>query len=80
MKRKVIAELDSVAEDDVVIASNSSSFTCGEILDTMTLKNERRFLSAHSCKGSNAEYSLKNNFVDKFRRADWPPETPGMFL
>lgn len=50
MKRAVLAELDSLALDDVIIASNSSSYTCSEILGTLKLKNERRFLSAHSCE------------------------------
>lgn len=48
LKRKVITELDSLAADEVIIASNSSSYTCSEILETLNLKNERRFLSAHS--------------------------------
>ena len=50
MKRTVIAELDSLAAADVIIASNSSSYTCSEILETMKLKNKGRFLSAHSCE------------------------------
>ncbi|KAJ3457591.1 hypothetical protein MRS44_014732 [Fusarium solani] len=48
LKQKVIVELDSLAGEDTVIASNSSSYSCSEILEGITLKNERRFLSAHS--------------------------------
>ncbi|KAH7176721.1 hypothetical protein EDB81DRAFT_864231 [Dactylonectria macrodidyma] len=48
LKKRVISELDELAPDDTIIASNSSSYSCGEILDGLTLRNERRFLSAHS--------------------------------
>ncbi|KAJ4156675.1 hypothetical protein NW754_008316 [Fusarium falciforme] len=48
LKQKVIVELDSLAGEDTIIASNSSSYSCSEILEGITLKNERRFLSAHS--------------------------------
>ncbi|SPO00308.1 related to 3-hydroxyacyl-CoA dehydrogenase [Cephalotrichum gorgonifer] len=48
VKRKVLAQLDALAADEVIIASNSSSYTCSEILDTLKLRNARRFLSAHS--------------------------------
>ncbi|KAF5011993.1 hypothetical protein FDECE_1933 [Fusarium decemcellulare] len=48
LKRKVITELDSLAPNETIIASNSSSYSCSEILEGLSLKNERRFLSAHS--------------------------------
>ncbi|KAH7158276.1 hypothetical protein B0J13DRAFT_582082 [Dactylonectria estremocensis] len=48
VERRVISELDALALDDTIIASNSSSYSCGEILDGLVLKNERRILSAHS--------------------------------
>ncbi|KAM5376798.1 hypothetical protein ACJZ2D_005421 [Fusarium nematophilum] len=48
LKQRVISELDSLAPDGTIIASNSSSYSCSEILAGLTLKNERRFLSAHS--------------------------------
>ncbi|KAF7551446.1 hypothetical protein G7Z17_g5011 [Cylindrodendrum hubeiense] len=48
LKRRVISELDALAADDTIIASNSSSYSCSEILDGLVLKNKRRVLSAHS--------------------------------
>lgn len=48
LKRKLISRLDSLAPDGTIIASNSSSYGCSEILEGLTLRNEHRFLSAHS--------------------------------
>ncbi|KAM5384866.1 hypothetical protein ACJA88_002713 [Fusarium oxysporum] len=48
LKTKVISELDSLAPRDTIIASNSSSYSCSEILKGLNLRNESRFLSAHS--------------------------------
>jgi 3-hydroxyacyl-CoA dehydrogenase len=48
LKQKVIMELDSIASKDTIIASNSSSYSCSEILKGLDLKHESRFLSAHS--------------------------------
>ncbi|KAF4983404.1 hypothetical protein FZEAL_1133 [Fusarium zealandicum] len=48
LKQEVISQLDSLAANETIIASNSSSYSCSEILDGLTLKNESRFLSAHS--------------------------------
>ncbi|KAJ3459940.1 hypothetical protein MRS44_016013 [Fusarium solani] len=48
LKRKVISQLDSLAPEETIIASNSSSYACSEILEGLTLRNEHRFLSAHS--------------------------------
>lgn len=50
LKTKVISELDALAPRDTIIASNSSSYSCSEILKGLNLRNESRFLSAHSCK------------------------------
>ncbi|KAM0222209.1 hypothetical protein ACHAQD_004610 [Fusarium lateritium] len=48
LKTKVISELDSLAPKETIIASNSSSYSCSEILDGIRMRNESRFLSAHS--------------------------------
>lgn len=48
LKQQVISQLDSLAPEDTIIASNSSSYSCAEIIDGLTLKNERRILSAHT--------------------------------
>ncbi|KAL9572454.1 hypothetical protein ACKAV7_003287 [Fusarium commune] len=48
LKTKVISELDTIAPRDTIIASNSSSYSCSEILKGLNLRNESRFLSAHS--------------------------------
>ncbi|KAF5679515.1 3-hydroxybutyryl dehydrogenase [Fusarium circinatum] len=48
LKTKVISELDALAPRDTIIASNSSSYSCSEILKGLNLRNESRFLSAHS--------------------------------
>ncbi|KLP10224.1 related to 3-hydroxyacyl-CoA dehydrogenase [Fusarium fujikuroi] len=48
LKTKVISELDALAPRDTIIASNSSSYSCSEILKGLNLRNETRFLSAHS--------------------------------
>ena len=49
LKRQMIAQLDELAPHDAIIASNSSSYTISEIIDGLSLSNERRVLSAHSC-------------------------------
>ncbi|CAF3609077.1 unnamed protein product [Fusarium graminearum] len=48
LKQKVIVELDSIAPKETIIASNSSSYSCSEIINNLDLKHESRFLSAHS--------------------------------
>ena len=50
LKRQVIVQLDDAVSGDTIIASNSSSYTCAEILDGLELKNEKHMLSAHSCE------------------------------
>jgi len=54
LKTKVISELDALAPRDTIIASNSSSYSCSEILNGLNLRNESRFLSAHSCEWKQA--------------------------
>ena len=49
LKRQMIAQLDELAPHDTIIASNSSSYTISEIIDGLSLANEKRVLSAHSC-------------------------------
>ena len=49
LKRQVISELDSLAPEDTIIASNSSSYACSQILAGLALKKESRVLSAHTC-------------------------------
>ncbi|RGP60416.1 3-hydroxybutyryl- dehydrogenase [Fusarium longipes] len=48
LKQKVVTELDSLTPKETIIASNSSSYSCSEILEGLELKHESRFLSAHS--------------------------------
>ncbi|KAL6920833.1 hypothetical protein FSHL1_004810 [Fusarium sambucinum] len=48
LKQKVISELDSIAPKQTIIASNSSSYSCSEILKGLNLKHESRVLSTHS--------------------------------
>ena len=50
LKQEVISQLDSLAAEDTIIASNSSSYSCSEILKGLILKHDRRVLSAHTCK------------------------------
>ncbi|KAJ5807005.1 hypothetical protein N7474_010597 [Penicillium riverlandense] len=47
LKKKVIAQLDELAPEDTVIASNSSSYGISEIIEGMSLNNSKRVLSAH---------------------------------
>ncbi|CDM32098.1 Fatty oxidation complex, alpha subunit FadB [Penicillium roqueforti FM164] len=47
LKRKVITQLDELAPEDTIIASNSSSYGIFEIIDGMSLKNNKRIMSAH---------------------------------
>ncbi|KAJ6178684.1 hypothetical protein N7519_009145 [Penicillium mononematosum] len=47
LKRKVIAQLDEIAPESTIIASNSSSYGIFEILEGMSLKNNKRVMSAH---------------------------------
>jgi 3-hydroxyacyl-CoA dehydrogenase len=48
LKRQVIAQLDSLAPEDTIIASNSSSYSCCEIVEGLELRNKARVLSAHT--------------------------------
>ncbi|KIV92155.1 hypothetical protein PV10_06616 [Exophiala mesophila] len=48
LKRKVITQLNELAPEDAIIASNSSSHSISEILEGLNLPNDRRILSAHS--------------------------------
>jgi hypothetical protein len=50
LKQEVIAQLDSLAPDDTIVASNSSSYSCSEIVAGLALKHKRRVMSAHTCK------------------------------
>ncbi|KAG9256777.1 putative 3-hydroxyacyl-CoA dehydrogenase [Emericellopsis atlantica] len=48
LKKKILQELDSVAPEDVIVASNSSSYSCGEIIKDLDLTHKSRILSAHT--------------------------------
>lgn len=50
IKRDVVAQLDSLAPLETIVASNSSSYTISEIVKGMKLQDETRMLSSHSCK------------------------------
>ncbi|KHO00480.1 6-phosphogluconate dehydrogenase, protein [Metarhizium album ARSEF 1941] len=45
MKQEVMAQLDDLAPEDTIIASNSSSYPCSEIVAGLALKNARRILN-----------------------------------
>ncbi|KKK19490.1 hypothetical protein P175DRAFT_0505484 [Aspergillus ochraceoroseus IBT 24754] len=46
-KRNIIAQLDKLAPEGTIIASNSSSYGISEVIEGLTLKNSKRLLSAH---------------------------------
>lgn len=71
MKRKVLAQLDEESPEDVIVASNSSSYPISELIKGLGLRGERRVLSAHSCE----LLRVTSEYTDC--KADWPPETPG---
>lgn len=50
LKREVLAQLDEESPDDVIVASNSSSYPISELIEGLSLRCERRVLSAHSCE------------------------------
>ncbi|KAJ5334666.1 hypothetical protein N7452_007069 [Penicillium brevicompactum] len=47
LKRKVITQLDELAPESTIIASNSSSYGIFEILEGLSLRNSKRVMSAH---------------------------------
>ncbi|QKX61988.1 uncharacterized protein TRUGW13939_09144 [Talaromyces rugulosus] len=47
LKQSVISQLDNLAPDQTILASNSSSYVIGEIIENLSLNNPRRVLSAH---------------------------------
>ncbi|KAF5863535.1 hypothetical protein ETB97_009779 [Aspergillus alliaceus] len=47
LKQEVISQLDNLAPDHAIIASNSSSYGIGEIIQGIQLRNDQRLLSAH---------------------------------
>lgn len=50
LKRKVLAQLDEESPDDVIVASNSSSYPISELIEGLSLRGKQRVLSAHSCE------------------------------
>lgn len=50
LKRKVMKQLDDIAEKETIIASNSSSYTIHDILRGLDLKYRERLISLHSCE------------------------------
>ncbi|CAK7234099.1 hypothetical protein SCUCBS95973_008820 [Sporothrix curviconia] len=48
LKRSILQELDVLAPADVIVASNSSSFTISELLQGFQLQSPDRFASIHS--------------------------------
>ncbi len=52
LKRSVVANLDSLADPETILASNSSSYTITEIIEALDLKVPERCVSLHSCKDS----------------------------
>lgn len=77
LKQQVMAELDALAPEDTIIASNSSSYSCKEILEGLELNHSRRVLSAHTCEYSSGSDSL-STYTDPALSSDWPPETTGL--
>ncbi|KID74304.1 3-hydroxyacyl-CoA dehydrogenase, NAD binding protein, partial [Metarhizium brunneum ARSEF 3297] len=48
LKQEVMTQLDDLAPENTIIASNSSSYPCSEIVSGLSLKNAKRVLSAHT--------------------------------
>ncbi|KID86736.1 3-hydroxyacyl-CoA dehydrogenase, NAD binding protein [Metarhizium guizhouense ARSEF 977] len=48
LKQEVMAQLDDLAPEKTIIASNSSSYPCSELVSGLSLKNAKRVLSAHT--------------------------------
>ncbi|TPX11537.1 uncharacterized protein E0L32_007748 [Thyridium curvatum] len=48
LKRSIIQDLDKLASAGIIIASNSSSYTIDEIIQDVTLKGDKDFISLHS--------------------------------
>ncbi|TQS33774.1 hypothetical protein Golomagni_05868, partial [Golovinomyces magnicellulatus] len=48
LKKQVIQQLDSLSPSSTIIASNSSSYTCDELIRGLDLKHKSRILSAHT--------------------------------
>ncbi|BCS21671.1 3-hydroxyacyl-CoA dehydrogenase family protein [Aspergillus puulaauensis] len=47
LKQKILSQLDTLAPSNTIIASNSSSYGIGEVIEGMDLKCSSRLLSAH---------------------------------
>jgi hypothetical protein len=50
LKKTLVKELDALSNPDVIVASNSSSYTISEIVEDLQLKHPERCVSLHSCK------------------------------
>ncbi|RDL35487.1 Uncharacterized protein BP5553_07418 [Venustampulla echinocandica] len=48
LKKRLIGELDAIAQSGTIIASNSSSYTISEILQDLNLRHPERCVSLHS--------------------------------
>jgi 3-hydroxyacyl-CoA dehydrogenase len=49
LKQTLLSELDQKLAGDIIIASNSSSYTINEIIRDAKLKHPDRTVSMHSC-------------------------------
>ena len=49
IKMAVIQELDSRASPNIIVASNSSSYTIADIIEGLPLRARERVVSLHSC-------------------------------
>ncbi|KAF3393179.1 Hydroxyacyl-coenzyme A dehydrogenase [Talaromyces pinophilus] len=80
LKRTVIGELDALAPEQTIIASNSSSYVISEIIESLSLKHSSRVLSAHCCKSDEGTNVMTTLILIRCfaRTKDWPPETPAI--
>lgn len=55
LKKDIFRDLDKILDADVIIASNSSSYTIADIMAGVTYNHPERMVSLHSCK-----YEMQN--------------------
>jgi 3-hydroxybutyryl-CoA dehydrogenase len=47
LKKKLFSDIDTLAPEDAILASNSSSFPCGQFIDQVSEKGRRRVVNTH---------------------------------
>lgn len=72
-KRSIIKQLDNQADPDIIIASNSSSYSITEACDGLEFKADDRFVNLHSCQSPLTQHS--SSFTNRTNKHTSPTQS-----